>query len=80
MKRQIHISYNWWRDDGKRIKPAHMPALEETAATRIWEMVKKGYTSGNLTDNIHMTKRDPEDGVAYSGWWDAKGPGLIALE
>jgi len=70
MKHTITITYRWWRDDGKRIKPAHQEALEEAATSRISEMMAQGFTSGELTDNIHMTNRDPEDGTAYSGWWE----------
>jgi len=29
-----------------------------------------GCTSGELVDNIHMTSRDPEDGIEYSGHWE----------
>jgi hypothetical protein len=69
MKREIKIAYRWWRSDGKAIKPAHVGALEESADDRIREMMKDGYVEGELRDNIHMTDRDPEDGIDYSGHW-----------
>ena len=66
----ITYTYRWWRDGENEIKPEHIEALEERADERIAEMMGKGYTSGELYDNIHMTDDDPEDGVEYSGWWD----------
>ena len=70
MKRTIEIVYRWWRDGGKKVKASHVEALEERAQDRIFAMVAEGYRSGELYDNIHMTDRDPEDGIEYSGWWE----------
>ncbi len=64
------VTYRWWRDGGGAVKPEHVPALEERADERIAEMMAEGYTSGELLDNIHMAEDDPEDGVAYRGWWE----------
>jgi hypothetical protein len=64
------ITYRWWREGNKDIKSEHIEALEETATTRIFEMLAEGYTSGELYENIRMTDNDPEDGVEYSGWWE----------
>lgn len=64
------INYRWWRADGKEIKKEHIGALEESAEERIAEMRTKGFTSGDLHDNVHMTDDDPEDGIEYTGWWD----------
>ena len=69
MKREIIISYNWSADDNRIIKFDHQEALEESAMNRIIEMMKEGYTSGELIDNISMDDEDGEDGVDYSGWW-----------
>jgi hypothetical protein len=69
MERKVNITYKWWRSDKKAIKPAHVEALEETAMDRIRDQMGKGCTSGELTDNIHMTSRDPDDGIEYSGSW-----------
>ena len=66
------ISYRWWRDSGKNIKPEHVEALEERAEERIQEMMGQGFTSGELTDNIHMTDKDSEDGVEYTGHWEVE--------
>lgn len=72
MKRTIKISYEWWRSDGKRMRPEHREALEEMAEERIGEMMQEGYSSGQLTDNVHMDDNDPPDGVEYTGWWEVK--------
>jgi hypothetical protein len=69
IERKKLITYRWWRNEGE-IKPEHIPALEERADDRIAEMLKEGYTSGELNDHIRMTDDDPEDGVEYQGWWE----------
>ena len=69
---QITITYNWWHDDhdlGGPIDEKHAEVLEETAMERIHEMMGKGFTSGELNDNIRMHDSDPEDGISYRGWW-----------
>ncbi len=71
MKRTIIISYEWWRGAGEEIKELHVEALEESADLRIGEMMKEGFTSGELRDNIRMND-DPEDGVEYSGYWSVR--------
>lgn len=68
IERKITITFRWWNPDG--VKQEHVEALEESAWTRINEMAKDGYTSGELYDNIRMTDDDPEDGVEYTGWWE----------
>ena len=75
MKRKITITYRWWRTDGKAIKPAHVEALEERAEEQVQEMMGKGCREGELTDNIHMTDHDPEDGVGYEGFWQVEKEG-----
>lgn len=72
MERKISITYRWWRDDNKAIKPAHIVALEETAEDKVLKMVGEGYREGELHDNIHMTANDPEDGIAYAGYWEVE--------
>ena len=58
------------KPDKTDIKPEHIEALQETADDQIAVMMAKGFTSGDLHDNIHMTDDDPEGGIDYSGWWD----------
>jgi hypothetical protein len=70
-RKTITITYRWWRDGENEIKPEHIPALEERADEQIAEMRWQGFTSGELYDHIHMTDDDPEDGVEYTGWWEA---------
>jgi hypothetical protein len=43
--------------------------LEESADTRIKEMMPQGFTSGQLNDTIRMTEKDGDDGIEYSGSW-----------
>ena len=69
MEKEIKITYNWSRDDGKDIDKEHEEALEESAQERIFEMIKEGYRGGELNDRIRMNDKDGEDGVGYSGWW-----------
>jgi len=74
MKRTIIINYEWWRSgraENDEVKESHVEALEESADSRIGEMMKEGFTSGELLDNIRMDG-DSEDGVEYSGWWSAR--------
>ena len=66
------ITYRWWRSDKKPVKKVHIEALKESAMERIGSQIKEGYTSGELNDLIHMTDRDGEDGVQYTGWWEVK--------
>jgi len=66
------ISYRWWRDGNKTVKKAHVEALKESAMERITSQMSEGFSSGELNDNIHMTNRDPEDGIEYHGFWQVK--------
>jgi len=61
------ITYRWWTDGD--INPAHIEALEESAEDRIFEMITRGFTSGELRNYIRMPADDSEGGVEYSGWW-----------
>lgn len=73
MEKKITITYRWWKDDRKdkkQIKPTHQEALEESAMERINSLMKEGYTSGELNDNITMDDEDGNDGVSYTGWWE----------
>lgn len=77
MKCELKISYWWKRSDGKRIKPEHKEALQESAMERITYMMNKNssyscYLQGKLCDNIHMTDRDPPAGVEYHGGWNVE--------
>lgn len=70
--KKVTISYRWWRCDGKAVKPAHVEALEESAMDRIKDQMASGFTSGQLLADISTTSRDPEDGIAYMGAWEAR--------
>ncbi len=66
------ITYRWWRASKKAIKPEHVEALNRHAEEHITEMMKDGYTSGELHDNVSMTRKDPHAGVEYTGYWEVK--------
>jgi len=70
IERKIKITYRWWNNDLDEIDSGHILALEETAQDKIYEMLKEGYTSGELLDNVRMHDTDPEDGIEYRGWWE----------
>lgn len=72
MEREILINYSWWKDDKTPIKPEHEEALDESAREHIFRLMADGFYFGVLSDNIHMTKNDPKDGIEYKGWWEAK--------
>ena len=69
IKHTITINYNWWRENGKHIKPEHVEALDEKAMIHIAYMMNQGCVSGELNDDIAMTDGDG-DGVEYTGWWE----------
>ena len=70
MNRKIEITYWWKRDDGKRIKPGHVEALEERAQEQIFAAVGNGTVCGELFDSVRMGPRDGEEGVGYSGGFE----------
>lgn len=71
MKREIKISYEWWRPNkiDKTVLPHHIEALEEKAVEQIESSRFQGFTEGQLGDNIRMTDEDGEEGVEYQGYW-----------
>lgn len=74
--KNIHINY-WWRCESfkKGIPPKLAEALDESAKERIAEMLKEGYLSGELNDNVAIDipgHRMPRDGYECSGWWTSK--------
>lgn len=70
IERRKVITMRWWRSGKGKIRKEHEEVLWERADERISEMMAQGFTSGELSDNIHMTDNNPEDGVEYSGWWE----------
>ncbi len=74
--KNIHINY-WWRCGSFKngIPPKLAEALDESAKERIAEMLKEGYLSGELNDNVAIDipgHRMPRDGYECSGWWTSK--------
>lgn len=76
MQKQITITYWWECDKIKGDFPIQLQeALNESAEFRISEMMKEGFTSGELIDNIMLdipNKKTPNDGWECKGWWEAK--------
>jgi len=74
MKKKITIEYHWDCDSEIEIPIKHHEALEEDAQARIFDMMKEGYTSGELITSVRYGKdvvpeEDEEDGLSYTGWW-----------
>jgi hypothetical protein len=68
---RIVTVYGWRSKDNGGIPPEHIEALQETAMEQIAAGHKIGFMGGKLKDNIHMTDADPEDGIAYFGYWNS---------
>lgn len=73
-RRMITIEYHWTPNDIKTIPQKHLEALEEDAMERIFQMIKEGYTSGELHTSVRFGKDEVEeehedDGLSYSGLW-----------
>lgn len=68
---RIVTTYMWRSKDNGGIPPEHIEALQETAMEQIAAGHKIGFMGGKLKDNIHMIDADPEDGIAYSGYWNS---------
>ena len=71
-KKQITINYRWNRPSGEDIIEDHIEALDESAQDSVIAMMKDGYVSGELNDNIFMNDSDienGEEGISYRGWW-----------
>lgn len=58
------ITYNWWNNElpKESIPENAQMELEQSAMSRIAEMVKETYISGELLEEI--------DGVSYRGYWE----------
>jgi len=63
------ITIEFWRDDSDPIDESHLEALKETGFDEAKKMIAEGFTSGELSDNIHMAD-DDNDGIGYTGWWN----------
>lgn len=74
MKGKISLNYEWWNSEHpqKSIKESHREALEESAEDRIIEMMKQGFSCGELLDNISMDDEDGDEGVSYRGSWSMR--------
>lgn len=71
MEGKISIEYNFNRNDDsdEPIKSSHLELLQEDAESRIFDMLKEGYTSGELHTSVLVDDGDGEDGISYSGWF-----------
>jgi hypothetical protein len=71
-EKKIELGYYFKRGDGKNIREAHAEHLDELAMERITDMLKEGYTSGELCESVRVDNRDGADGTEYTGWWTVK--------
>ena len=76
MQKQITINY-WWKCEKIKgeLPSCLQEALAETAENRISEMMKEGYTSGQLISTVDIDilyKKTPKYGWECNGWWSAK--------
>lgn len=74
MRSEITISYSWEPVELKAIPERHKEALQEDAYSRIFQMIKDGYTSGELFTSVRygqefVPEEHEEDGIEYKGWW-----------
>lgn len=74
MECKLEISYNWKCDQGIEIPEKHKEALEDDAISRILEMMKEDYYSGELFTSVRYGKdvvpeEDENEGLSYSGSW-----------
>lgn len=72
LETQITINYHWNCDTEIPVK--HIEPLQEDAMDRIMEMMKKGYTGGELITTVRLGKdvipeEDEDNGLYYTGWW-----------
>lgn len=68
------INYYWECEQVEIIPEKHKEALKEDAVNRIAEMVKEGFSEGELHTTVRYGKdivpeEDEDDGLTYSGWW-----------
>ena len=68
LEREHITNYRWWRPNGEDIRPEHVGALDGAAMARVAEMTAKGYTSGELYEEVRVDDNDG-DGVTYRGRW-----------
>jgi len=74
MNKEFKLSFRWSCDQGIEIPEQHEDALEEDAKERAFEMLRQGYSSGELCTYVRYGKdevpeEDEEEGLSYSGWW-----------
>ena len=55
------IVYRWRQSEDKEINEECKEDLEERALKHIHEMMKEGFTSGQLIEEI--------ENIEYEGWW-----------
>jgi hypothetical protein len=74
MKHIIEITTEWWNNENPKleIKTSHREVLEEEGINRVVEMMKDGYTSGELNHNLCLDRNDPDEGIDYSGFWSLR--------
>lgn len=71
------ISYHWEAVSGIPTPEKHEEALMAEAKQRIFEMLKEGYSSGELCATVRLgqdvvPEEDTEEGIEYTGWWSLR--------
>lgn len=74
MKKQVEITYEWWRNDVLDYIPElHREELEKHALDRINSQMKEGFTCGELNESIRFGREvvpeEDEEGIEYRGSW-----------
>ena len=69
---KVEIKYFW--DSEIEIPEKHIEPLQEDAMNHITEMMKEGYTGGELITTVRFGKdivpeEDENEGLYYTGWW-----------
>ena len=67
--RNMKLSYSWTgfdSDSSPELTTELKEHLDEHAMDRMLEMIKEGYTGGELCHTIEVN----EEEITFSGWWD----------
>jgi hypothetical protein len=68
MERKMTIGYNWLNEEGETPTKSHQEQLEDDAVSRIFEMLREGYTSGELVSYAYSDEIE----IGYYGHWSVR--------
>lgn len=72
MERKMTITYNWLNEEGETPTQSHQEQLEDDAISRIFEMLREGYTSGELVSYASSDILGSEIEIGYHGHWSIR--------